>query len=41
MYCFAEEPDEKRRIERIRDGVLLLPPAHFNTLKYLIFHLHK
>lgn len=41
VMAASKEPDEKRRIERIRDGVLLLPPAHFNTLKYLIFHLHK
>ncbi|XP_057375865.1 N-chimaerin-like isoform X1 [Daphnia carinata] len=41
MMTAAKEPDENRRSQRIKDAVQLLPPAHYNSLKYLIFHLHR
>jgi len=41
IMAAAKEPDEKRRIERTRDAIKQLPPAHYNALKHLSIHLNK
>lgn len=40
-FSFSEHAAENDRIVALRDALTLLPPAHYNTLKYLIEHLSK
>jgi len=41
IMAAAKESDEKRRIERTRDAIKQLPPAHYHALKHFTLHLHK
>uniref|UniRef100_A0A8C7N034 Chimerin 2 n=1 Tax=Oncorhynchus kisutch TaxID=8019 RepID=A0A8C7N034_ONCKI len=36
-----EMPNPDTRLEAIHEGLLLLPPAHYETLRYLMMHLKK
>ncbi|KAJ8004779.1 hypothetical protein DPEC_G00139860 [Dallia pectoralis] len=37
----AKIPDPESRLEAIHEGLLQLPPAHYETLRYLMRHLKK
>ncbi|XP_031674418.1 beta-chimaerin [Oncorhynchus kisutch] len=37
----AKMPNPDTRLEAIHEGLLLLPPAHYETLRYLMMHLKK
>ncbi|KAL2076683.1 hypothetical protein ACEWY4_027717 [Coilia grayii] len=37
----AKLPDPEARLEAVHEGLLQLPPAHYETLRYLIMHLKR
>ncbi|CDQ97977.1 unnamed protein product [Oncorhynchus mykiss] len=37
----AKIPNPDTRLEAIHEGLLQLPPAHYETLRYLMMHLKK
>lgn len=41
IVYFAELKSIQEQIVGIKDALTLLPPAHYNTLKYLMEHLNR
>lgn len=41
MCICTEINDPDTRLEAIHDGLLQLPPAHYETLRYLMTHLKR
>lgn len=43
-FCFVSEQDEPRsrtQIIKIKEGLSKLPPAHYQTLRFLLAHLNR
>lgn len=41
FYFILENASESNLVAALKDALTLLPPAHYNTLKYLIEHLSR
>lgn len=41
LMCWVEIPNADCRLEAIHEGLLQLPPAHYETLRYLMAHLRR
>ena len=39
--CVAEIADPEKRLEALHEALKLLPPAHCETLRYLMAHLKR
>lgn len=39
--CAAEITDPEKRLESVHEALKLLPPAHCETLRYLMAHLKR
>lgn len=41
FWDYAEITDPEKRLESLHEALKLLPPAHFETLRYLMAHLKR